>query len=50
MNKRQRRFLDGTVRYAVLLTWLAVVSFPIFWMVSTSFKPEAEWFAWPPPR
>ena len=22
--------------------------FPIYWMVSTSFKPDTQWFAWPP--
>jgi multiple sugar transport system permease protein len=25
-----------------------IVAFPMFWMVSTSFKPDREWFAWPP--
>ena len=36
------------LRHAVLLAWCAVVLFPIFWMVSTSFKEASEWVAWPP--
>ncbi|MFQ5895937.1 MAG: carbohydrate ABC transporter permease [Nitrospinota bacterium] len=35
-------------RHAALLAWAAVVLFPIFWMVSTSFKEKWEWIAWPP--
>jgi multiple sugar transport system permease protein len=35
-------------RHAVLLLWAAMVLFPIFWMVSTSFKDAGEWIAWPP--
>ncbi len=48
MTKQRRRLINGIVAYAILLTWLAVVIFPLFWMVSTSFKPDDEWFAWPP--
>lgn len=35
-------------RHLVLLTWAAIVLFPIFWMVSTSFKDVGEWITWPP--
>ncbi|MGI9336560.1 MAG: carbohydrate ABC transporter permease [Gammaproteobacteria bacterium] len=35
-------------RHAVLLGWSAIVLFPIFWMISTSFKGSGEWVAWPP--
>ncbi len=38
----------ATVSYAFLFGWLLVTLFPVFWMVSTSFKPQAGWFAWPP--
>lgn len=36
------------VRYAFLFGWVLVSLFPIFWMVSTSFKQPLGWFAWPP--
>jgi multiple sugar transport system permease protein len=36
------------VRHTILLAWTAVIVFPIFWMVSTSFKDSGEWVAWPP--
>jgi ABC-type maltose transport system permease subunit len=48
MTKSQRRHAFSTFRYLVLTVWLLIVAFPIFWMVSTSFKPDREWFAWPP--
>jgi multiple sugar transport system permease protein len=35
-------------RHAVLLAWSAFILFPIFWMVSTSFKDSGEWVTWPP--
>jgi multiple sugar transport system permease protein len=35
-------------RHAVLLAWATFVIFPIFWMVSTSFKEKHEWVSWPP--
>jgi multiple sugar transport system permease protein len=44
-----RRYqLGWYARHAVLLLWAAVVLFPIFWMVATSFKDVGEWIAWPP--
>ena len=48
MIRGTRKRLAETGRYAVLLLWLAIVAFPIFWIVATSFKPDHEWFAWPP--
>jgi multiple sugar transport system permease protein len=44
--RRDRR--NRIVRHAILLSWTAFVAFPIFWMVSTSFKDAGEWVAWPP--
>ncbi len=44
----RRYHLFWYFRHAVLLAWTAVVLFPIFWMVSTSFKETGEWIAWPP--
>lgn len=35
-------------RWMVLIMWALFVLFPIFWMVSTSFKDSGEWISWPP--
>ena len=43
-RERTRRI----VRHAILLAWTGFIAFPIFWMVSTSFKDSGEWVAWPP--
>jgi multiple sugar transport system permease protein len=43
-----RRRLGPWLRHAALGAWAALVLFPIFWMVSTSFKDGWEWVAWPP--
>ena len=48
MTKSQRYLAFATFRYTMLTIWLVIVAFQIFWMVSTSFKPDREWFAWPP--
>jgi multiple sugar transport system permease protein len=44
--RRERR--NRIVRHAILLSWTGFVVFPIFWMVSTSFKDAGEWVTWPP--
>ena len=43
-----RRRLGSWGRHAALLAWAALILFPIFWMISTSFKDAWEWVAWPP--
>ena len=48
MTKTQRRRLTATVRYAILIVWGIMAAFPIYWMVITSFKPDSQWFSWPP--
>ncbi len=48
MTMSRRRQAFSLLRYFVLTIWLLIDAFPIFWMVSTSFKPDREWFAWPP--
>jgi multiple sugar transport system permease protein len=48
MTKSKRRRITTIARYALLSAWAIVVFFPIYWMVSTSFKPDTQWFAWPP--
>jgi multiple sugar transport system permease protein len=46
MSRTRRLF--PVLRHAALLAWSGFVLFPIFWMVSTSFKESWEWVAWPP--
>jgi multiple sugar transport system permease protein len=48
MTKSQRRRITGFVRYVILSVWALVVCFPIYWIIATSFKPDTQWFAWPP--
>jgi multiple sugar transport system permease protein len=48
MKRRTRHLLYTICRFLLLGIWLLVVGFPIYWMVATSFKPDHEWFAWPP--
>jgi multiple sugar transport system permease protein len=35
-------------RHSVLCVWLAIVIFPIYWIVLISFKGPTEWNVWPP--
>ncbi len=48
LTRGQRKTAFEAGRYILLLIWLSIVAFPIFWVISTSFKPDHEWFAWPP--
>ena len=48
MTKSQRRRVTTAVRYGVLTLWAILAFFPIYWMVATSFKPDSQWFSWPP--
>jgi len=48
MTRRQKRTFAAATRYAVLTLWALFVAFPLFWIVSTSFKPSEQWFTWPP--
>ena len=48
MTKSHRRRVTTAVRYAVLSVWALIAFFPIYWIVSTSFKIDTQWFAWPP--
>ena len=48
-TRRQRRgHMRRVGRHAILLGWMGFIVFPIFWMISTSFKDAGEWVAWPP--
>ncbi|HEX5318012.1 MAG TPA: carbohydrate ABC transporter permease [Stellaceae bacterium] len=48
MTKTRRRRLAAAGRYAFLTLWAVIVIFPLYWIVSTSFKPSDQWFSWPP--
>lgn len=47
MTKSQKNRIAAIVRYTILTVWALIVAFPLYWMVSTSFKPSEQWFAWP---
>jgi multiple sugar transport system permease protein len=47
MTKSQKNRIGAIVRYTLLTLWALIVAFPLYWMVSTSFKPSEQWFAWP---
>ena len=48
LTRNQKTLFAKSTSYTFLLFWLFITLFPILWMVSTSFKPPQEWFAWPP--
>jgi multiple sugar transport system permease protein len=48
MTRTQKRYAAATARYAILTLWALIVAFPIYWIITTSFKPSDQWFAWPP--
>jgi multiple sugar transport system permease protein len=48
MTRSRRRRITTLVRYAILTVWALIAFFPIYWIVSTSFKIDTQWFAWPP--
>ena len=49
MRRRSRHpARSAMARYCALTLWAVVAIFPIFWIVATSFKPDTQWFAWPP--
>ena len=48
MSRARKKTAFEAGRYTILVIWLLIVAFPMFWVISTSFKPDHEWFAWPP--
>ena len=48
MKRSVKRKWFSLFRYSVLTFWVLIIGFPMFWMVSTSFKPDSEWYANPP--
>ena len=47
-RRLRRERCRRSVRHAILLAWTGFIVFPIFWMISTSFKDAGEWVTWPP--
>lgn len=47
-RRARRQRIEKIVRHSILLLWTGFIVFPIFWMISTSFKDSGEWVAWPP--
>jgi multiple sugar transport system permease protein len=47
-RRLRRERVRRIVRHAILLAWTGFIVFPIFWMISTSFKDAGEWVTWPP--
>ncbi|WP_089943547.1 carbohydrate ABC transporter permease [Candidatus Entotheonella palauensis] len=48
MKRRTRHKLATAARFTLLGLWFLIVAFPMYWIFATSFKPDHEWFAWPP--
>ncbi len=48
MSFAKRYNLFFWFRHAALIGWASMIMFPIFWMISTSFKDSGDWVAWPP--
>lgn len=48
MTRSAKKRVYQLFRFTLLSAWLFITGFPLFWMVATSFKPAADWFAWPP--
>ena len=48
MTKTPKRTVAAIGHYAALSLWAVIVAFPLYWIVSTSFKPSDQWFSWPP--
>ncbi len=48
MSFAKRYNLFFWFRHAALMLWAIMIMFPIFWMVSTSFKDTGDWVTWPP--
>ncbi len=48
MSRQTKKKLYTLFRFTALGIWFCIVAFPVYWIVATSFKPDHEWFAWPP--
>lgn len=48
MQKKAKRVIEHIGIYAIILSVLFVCLFPVYWMVSTSFKPYKDYYTYPP--
>src|SRR5260370_11227786 len=48
MVKSRRRSIPVMLRYVVSPVWAIGACFPSYWMTSSSFKRDTQWFALPP--
>lgn len=48
MTRTRKRRAAALTRYAALTLWALIVAFPLYWELTTSFKPSSQWFTWPP--
>jgi multiple sugar transport system permease protein len=48
MKRFVRKWRYPLFRAVMLTAWALAAGFPIFWITSTSFKPDFEWHKWPP--
>ncbi|MGI9525305.1 MAG: carbohydrate ABC transporter permease [Hyphomicrobiaceae bacterium] len=50
MRRRYRRkyFWERTMLYCLVIVLVIAVMFPFLWLLIMSFKPRADFFAWPP--
>ena len=46
--RRKKRLLYETIKWLLLSIFLAIFYFPVYWLLTTSFKMPTEWLAWPP--
>lgn len=44
MNMNRKRKIHSTVKFILILIFALAILYPLFWMVSSSFKPEANIF------
>lgn len=47
-DQQLSNFLGRPVKWLVIAVLLAIILFPLYWLVSNSFKPEQEYFHKPP--
>ncbi len=48
LKKRLRNISGSTIKHLVLILLAISFVFPMFWMISTSLKPDIEQLRWPP--
>src|SRR5688500_15818939 len=44
-SNRRQKILLRVVVYALLIAIALIILLPLFWMISTSLKPQSQWFS-----